>query len=119
MVKAASKIFDMKNGLEINKNGDKHWYLNDKLHREDGPAIEYDNGDKRWYLNGKCHREDGPACEYHDGDKHWYLNGKYHREDGPAIEMANGNKYWYLNNKLINCSSQEQFEKLLKLKAFW
>ena len=32
-------------------NGDKHWYLNGKLHREDGPAIERSNGDKYWYLN--------------------------------------------------------------------
>ena len=24
-----------------------------KLHREDGPAIEYDDGDKEWWLNGK------------------------------------------------------------------
>jgi len=26
--------------------------LNGKLHREDGPAIEFANGDKSWYLNG-------------------------------------------------------------------
>ena len=25
--------------------------MNDKLHREDGPAIEWANGDKEWYLN--------------------------------------------------------------------
>jgi hypothetical protein len=29
----------------------KWWYLNDKLHREDGPAVEGANGDKWWYLN--------------------------------------------------------------------
>jgi len=34
-------------------NGTKHWYLNGRLHREDGPAVEYANGDKCWYLNGK------------------------------------------------------------------
>ena len=33
-------------------DGDKSWYLNGKLHREDGPAIEYANGYKSWYLNG-------------------------------------------------------------------
>jgi hypothetical protein len=44
------------------------------------------NGTKRWYLNGKLHREDGPAIEYADGNKGWYLNGieytkqKYYRE---------------------------------------
>ncbi len=27
--------------------------LKGKLHREDGPAIEFSNGFKQWYLNGK------------------------------------------------------------------
>ena len=62
-------------------NGDKAWYLNGKIHREDGPAIEYTNGYKAWYLNGKCHREDGPAVEHANGYKEWYLKGKiYTRE---------------------------------------
>ena len=34
------------------------------------------NGDKFWYLNGKLHREDGPAREWANGSKYWYLNGK-------------------------------------------
>jgi len=34
-----------------------------------------DNGDKHWYLDGKFHRVDGPACEYADGSKLWYLDG--------------------------------------------
>ena len=58
-------------------DGTKSWYLNDKLHRERGPAIEYANGSKEWYLNGNRHREDGPAIERaSDGTKSWYLNGK-------------------------------------------
>ena len=32
-----------------------------KLHRTDGPAVEYDNGIKLLYINGKLHRLDGPA----------------------------------------------------------
>jgi len=59
------------------------------------------DGSKRWYLNGKLHREDGPAIEWTDGTKHWLLNGKYHREDGPAVEWANGDKEWFLNGKEI------------------
>jgi len=55
-------------------DGDKFWRLNDKLHREDGPAIEYNNGSKCWYLNDKLHREDGPAMEYINGDKFYFLN---------------------------------------------
>jgi hypothetical protein len=67
--------------------------------------IEYkvvvEGGDKYWYLNGELHREDGPAVEWADGSKHWYLNSKRHREDGPAIEYANGDKSWYLNGKWV------------------
>ena len=108
----------MKNGLIEYSDGSKYYYLNDKLHRKDGPAIE-DNCTQEWYLNGKLHREDGPAIEWSDGDKFWSLNGKLHREDGPAAEYANGDKFWYLNGKRIDCSTQEQFKRLLKLKAFW
>ena len=39
--------------VKVNKDGSKYWYLNGKLHREDGPAIEYASGTKFWYLNGK------------------------------------------------------------------
>ena len=56
---------------------------------------------KRWRLNGKLHREDGPAVEWASGTKRWHLNGELHREDGPAIEYANGGNYWYFNGKLI------------------
>ena len=47
----------------------------EKLHRKDGPAIEYANGTKCWYSNGKLHREDDPAVEGPDGTKYWWLNG--------------------------------------------
>ena len=60
----------------IDSNGTKWWYLNDKLHREGGPAIEHEDGTKAWYLNGKLHREDGPAIEYAYGTKWWYLNDR-------------------------------------------
>ena len=59
--------------------GNKSWFLNGKLHRVDGPAVECVNGTKQWFLNGKYHRVDGPAIEWADGLKWWYLNGKRHR----------------------------------------
>jgi hypothetical protein len=31
----------------------KRYYLNDLLHREDGPAIEFTGGSKYWYFHGK------------------------------------------------------------------
>jgi len=39
--------------VKVYEDGNKHWYLNGELHREDGPAIEFANGDKKWYLNGE------------------------------------------------------------------
>ena len=54
-----------------------------------------------------------------NGSKFWYKNDLLHKEDGPAIEYVNANNYWYLNGKEIHCSTQEEFERLLKLKAFW
>ena len=66
----------MKPVMTINELGTKFWLLNDLLHREDGPAVEYENGTKVWYLNGLEHREDGPAVEYPVGTKLWYLKGK-------------------------------------------
>ena len=71
----------------------------------------YANGTKHWFLNGKHHREDGPAIECADGTKDWYLNDKLHREDGPAIECANGSKIWFLNGELL---TEEQFNKKMK-----
>ena len=60
------------------------------------------SGNKVWYLNGKLHREDGPAIECVNGTKEWYLNGKLHREDGPAVEYSNGTKLWWLNHEKVN-----------------
>ena len=70
-----------------------------------------------WTLNGLLHREDGPAViGTHES---WYINGLRHRENGPAIEYHNGDKEWYYNGNLIDCRSQEEFERIIKLKAFW
>jgi hypothetical protein len=60
--------------VKIDEYGTKRWYINNKLHREDGPAVECADGYKAWYINGKLHRENGPAAEYADGDKCWYIN---------------------------------------------
>ena len=70
----------MKNGKYI-EDGKECWYLNDKLHRTDGPAITYSDGSHFWYLNGKRHRTDGPAIVYSDGSQYWYLNGEEVKED--------------------------------------
>jgi hypothetical protein len=100
--------------VKVYPDGDKYWYLNGKLHREDGPAIEWPNGDKEWWLNGKLHREDGPAIEDSDGHKEWYLDGKLHREDGPAIEYSDGDKLWYLDDKKL---TEQQHKAASKVRS--
>ena len=67
---------NMKSKRIIDSDGTKRWYLDNTLHRVDGPAIEYADGSKSWWLNDKRHRVDGPAVEWADGYKSWYLNGK-------------------------------------------
>ena len=101
-----SQIIFNKTIIESNKeykfirriNGNKEWYYNEKLHREDGPAIEFDNGDKSWYKNGKLHRDNGPAID-NIVLRIWYKNGMIHKEDGPACISDNINQ-WYKNGKL-------------------
>ena len=91
---------DQEPTLKVGSDGTKYWYQNGKLHRLDGPAIEYSyGGNKLWYQNGQLHRLDGPAIEYPDGTKEWYRNGKHHRLDGPAIEYSDGSKEWYIDGK--------------------
>tara|TARA_B110000503_G_C7001013_1_gene351534 strand:+ start:341 stop:601 length:261 start_codon:yes stop_codon:yes gene_type:complete len=81
------------------------------------PTILKD-GTKYWYLNDLLHREDGPAFEGAGGIKAWYINGKFHREDGPAIEYAHGDKRWYYQGKLIDCKDNQEFLRIIKLKMF-
>jgi hypothetical protein len=47
-----------KYNVEVDTNGDKFWYKNGELHREDGPAVEYYDGTKKWYLNGFNYTEE-------------------------------------------------------------
>ena len=53
--------------------------------------IIYNDGTKRWYFNGKLHREDGPAVEWVDGSKQWYSNGKeYTKEEYALLQFMKG-----------------------------
>ena len=77
------------------------------------------NGDKFWFKNGKLHREDGPAMEYANGDKYWFKDGKRHREDGPAIENTNGYKdYWHNDIRYPKIKTDEEWIKFVKLMVF-
>ena len=72
-------------------------------------------GDKEYYIDGRLHREDGPAIEYANGDKAYYIDGKLHREDGPAIECVSGKKYYYLNDIKVEAKDLPNYE-LVRLR---
>jgi hypothetical protein len=82
------------------KEGDRVWYHAGLFHRADGPAFEMANGDRLWFARGVVHRVDGPAVERSDGLRMWYLNGELHREDGPAVESSDGGREWHLGGRL-------------------
>ena len=94
--------------VKVDEDGSRRWYQNDKLHRLDGPAVEWTNGDREWYQNDKLHRLDGPAVEWTNGDREWYQNDKLHRLDGPAVEFVSGDREWYIEGKYL---TEEQFNQ--------
>lgn len=64
--------------------------------------VKYEDHIEYYDAEGRLHRLDGPAVEYYSnievdipGPKAWYKHGLFHRTDGPAIEYSNGDvEYW-------------------------
>jgi len=102
--------------MTIDKIGTKRWRnKRGKLHRLDGPAVEFTNGTKEWHKNGLLHRLDGPAYITADGHKEWIFRDILHREDGPAIIYADGSKNWYLDG--IRYKTKEDYFDALSDEA--
>jgi hypothetical protein len=80
------------NRKEVNTNDDVYYYLNDKRHRTNGPAIEYNNGDKCWYVYGDRHNDKGPATIHKTGWTFWFLNDNLQT-------LSNSTPTWFLNDK--------------------
>ena len=105
--------FDDKSVIVINNKTKTYYYLG-KIHREDGPAVEYiDVGAVRieWYSHGKRHRLDGPACTSFSTEE-WFKNGKRHCLIGPAIVRAWENhifNQWFIEGEEY---SEEEWKKL-------
>ena len=59
----------------IQRQDRQEWYHDGKLHREDGPAVQWDSGATEWWLHGRLHRDDGPAVEWADGTRIYYQHG--------------------------------------------
>lgn len=103
---------------KVTRDGEETWYVNGRVSRKDGPAIERPNGSFEWRLDGKLHREGdepalddgrvkqwsvkgkrhrlgGPAVIIEGVGSEWWVEGELHREDGPAVERADGSFDWY------------------------
>ena len=74
-------FIDVLNGLYIDEDDCKWWYLHNKLHRLDGPAVVLSNGNIIWYKHDKRHRIDGPAIEFINGDIEWWLYDEQYTEE--------------------------------------
>ena len=73
------------------------------------------DGDTKYYVGGKLHRLNGPAVEWKDGDLWWMQFGVLHRIDGPAIVYTGGRDsrkgHWYLDGVKY---TKKQHERILK-----
>jgi hypothetical protein len=90
--------------IETYDDGSQMWFLNGKIHREDGPAIIGSDGCQLWYLNDKCHREDGPAVIHPDGRQEWWLNGK---------DITNKVVKNWANERNIDLNNMSDFDKMI------
>jgi len=65
------------NGIRMNLEDIITAYKSKKKPGKEEPKLKILPDDiKEWRLNDKCHREDGPAVEYPDGSKEWWLNNE-------------------------------------------
>jgi hypothetical protein len=59
---------------------------------------------------------------YNETSISWWHADKLHRTNGPAMIYFKGTnaglKEWWINGKQIECKSNKEFKKLMKLKAF-
>ncbi len=90
---------------KVEREGATHIFNGDELVFEKDVA-----GTKHWFKDDKLHRDnDKPAMEYADGTKHWLKDGKYHRDnDNPAIEYADGTKRWFKDGTEYSLKSKEK-----------
>ena len=99
-----------------NASGSTIWRLNGPdglIHRDYGPAKEI-NGNKEWFKKGKLHRKDGPAVEWSDGSYFWFLDGKGHRLDGPAHKVVNGEIRYFIDGEEF--SESDYWKEVEKIK---
>ena len=82
------EIFDLPDGIHVDKDGDIFYIKDFGYHRKDGPAAIEHGVVRGWYLNGKCHRADGPAKIWDNGNIEWWWNDKQYRSIERWAEAA-------------------------------
>ena len=75
----------------------KIWRLNSDpqgvLHRDfNRPAIVRENGSREWWVEGRLHRVGGPAVEDVNGEKQYYLNGV--AQTAASVSAAPKKPWW-------------------------
>jgi hypothetical protein len=93
------------------RHDEANWYLNDHLHRVDGPAVITASGRQVWYFDGEIHRVGGPAVINPNGNVQWYEQGMRHRLDGPANIHPNDKVEWHVFGRIIAGSEIEAFRE--------
>jgi hypothetical protein len=90
-------------------------YSGINYHRDEGPAVERNDtdGERFWYKEGHLHREDGPAVTNKLGLEKWFFEGRLHRTDGPAIVYPNGKTAFYLHGEQY---AEEDFKRKTEKK---
>lgn len=102
------------------KEVESYW-LNEKLHRGDGPALveRFATGYvfESYYQHGRLHRQEGPAriLRRPDGSTYeyaYYRNGKLHRQEGPALiylhEDGSRGEFYYQDGARVEAARPSQ-----------
>jgi len=77
---------------------EEEWTMNDHpgamtFDRVDGPAVEWRSGNKHWCMDGKFHRLDGPAVVTNDRPLILHLH------DTLGLGLANWGVHWYIEGE--------------------
>lgn len=106
---------------KIHSNGIHHWHdMDGDYHRIDGPAIYNNNDHEEWRIHNLIHRVGGPAKIFR-GRVEYYQLGMLHRLDGPAVifNPIEQQWLWWYKGIIVDCHSQSEFDRILKLKFLW
>lgn len=64
--------------------------------------LQLPDGTNIYTTDGRLHREDGPAIEFSNGTSYYFIDGVLHRDNGPAISCADpAGCYWFKHGVAI------------------